>query len=312
MKKILIVLFIIFIIPVKCFAKDINIAFCIDNNYPIFALIAMYSILENNTSNSTYNFYIVENNLSEKNKYKIEDFIKTKGQNVSFIHINTDSIDNGENLYGRVNYRITRIAMARIKLPEILPENIHRIIYLDADIIVTDDLLPLFEIDLEGKALGMVEDSENLFPGYIEEYYNTGVLVMDIDIWRKENLPDQILTYFRDNRDFPFIVPDQDLVNIVLKDKIKPLSSKWNNQTKPFFNKNPDELKCIHHYFCEDKPWNFPKTNFITYKLYYEYWDKSPFKNYKYYYYLKYFNKIYNRNIGNIKADIANTINNLK
>ena len=312
MKKKIIILLLTILLPIKCFAQNVNIAFSIDNNYPIFALISIYSILENKNQNTKYNFFIIENNLTQKNKNKIKNFVKSKGQEVSFIHFDTFSIDHGINLYGGVNNRITNIAMARIKIPEIIPKDIHKIIYLDADIIVTDDLSPLYNIDLNGKAAGLVEDVENLFPNDIEHYYNTGVILMDADKWREEKIADEILSYFEQNKDFPYIVPDQDLVNLVLKDRITTIPSKWNNQTKPYWNLCPDEEKGIHHYFCGDKPWNFPKTDYYTYKLYYEYWNRSPFKNYKYYYYFKFAKLIYLRNITNIKDNIQNTIESIK
>ena len=47
-------------------AEDINVAFTIDNNYPVFALLVINSILLNNDSNSHYNFYIVNNDLSNE------------------------------------------------------------------------------------------------------------------------------------------------------------------------------------------------------------------------------------------------------
>ena len=46
--------------------EEINLAFTIDNNYTIFNAIALHSILNNNISNSKYNIYIIENNLSPK------------------------------------------------------------------------------------------------------------------------------------------------------------------------------------------------------------------------------------------------------
>lgn len=66
MKKIIaiIVFMFLFVLPVR--AENINVAFTIDNNYPIFTMLVINSILRNNTSNSDYTFYVIENNLTAK------------------------------------------------------------------------------------------------------------------------------------------------------------------------------------------------------------------------------------------------------
>ena len=70
MKKLfLIFLFFLFLInPVSAKNNKMNVLFTIDNNYAVYTLLSINSILLNNTSNSKYTFYIIETDLSDKNK----------------------------------------------------------------------------------------------------------------------------------------------------------------------------------------------------------------------------------------------------
>ena len=86
MKKIIaiIVFMFLFVLPVR--AENINVAFTIDNNYPIFTMLVINSILRNNTSNSDYTFYVIENNLTAKNKLKMQKYVNKRKQTVEFIN----------------------------------------------------------------------------------------------------------------------------------------------------------------------------------------------------------------------------------
>ncbi len=295
-KKICIVIMIVIITQLKCIAQDINIAFTIDKNYHIFTQIVIFSILENNLSNNHYNFYIVEDNMTKRQKLEMQKFVKERKQDISFIHVDTDKIDNGSNVYKNnyINGRISRIGMARLLLPEILPNSVHKVIYLDSDIIVSDDIAKLYNINLENNPIGMVIDINSVRFYKKPDYYNSGVIIMDVDMWRKEQITEKILKYFHENIDLfigdspCYSAPDQDLLNILLKKRITKLPLRWNNLMT-----NPEGVtfystKGINHYLGPIKPWYFVKETKNAYNLYYEYWDKSPLKKYKLYCYLKY------------------------
>lgn len=296
MKKFIITLFSALFMATSVHAEDINVAFTIDNNYPVFTLLAINTILQNNKSDSHYNFYIVENNLSDKNKEKMAEYVKERKQNIEFINIDTDVIDDGEYFFG-FSGRITQIAMARIMLAELLPKNVHKVIYLDGDICVTEDLKNLYEIDLGNYPAGLalnfsVFESVNLFK-LKDGYYNSGVILMDLDLWRKENLSKKMVDFVKNNKDKfvylgidsnVFLYPDQDLINVILNGRIKELPQRWNNQTI-----RGEVLEYLYgggivHYIGDVKPWNYPVNPDDGFKLYYKYWNTSNLKKYKYYY----------------------------
>ena len=304
MKKLIVLLIILFFsLPVPAKENTVNVAFAIDNNYPIFTLLAINSILLN--SDASYTFFIVENNLTDKNKKKMRQYVRRKNQNIEFIHIDTKKIDDGDNLFAFSN-RITPIAIARILLPDLLPDDVHRVLYLDGDILVNGDLQVLYNSDLCGRPAGMALNiATNNFYKFIDfksKYYNSGMILMDLDKWREDDISAKMLSYLKSNKkkfiyegvddDSLFLYPDQDLINVILLGKITTLPQKWNNQTIDYVILDKD-INGVIHYIGDVKPWDFPIEHNELISLYYDYWDKSSLKIYKYYYGLKVIKNLY-------------------
>lgn len=95
----------------------------------------------------------------------------------------------------------------RFYLPEMYP-SLHRILFLDDDIVVQKDLTGLWEIDMDGKVNGAVETCFGSFHRYaqymnfshplIKEKFNPkacawayGMNFFDLDAWRKEGCTEQ-------------------------------------------------------------------------------------------------------------------------
>lgn len=99
---------------------------------------------------------------------------------------------------------------ARIYLSEILPQDVKRVIYLDSDIIVVDDIAKLYEVEMEDKVVAAPEYCHANFTYYFTDdfwadpnlsgtfkgkkpcYFNTGVMVVDVDRWRTGRYTDKV------------------------------------------------------------------------------------------------------------------------
>lgn len=294
-------LFLVLFLPCGAtFAKEtINIAFTIDKNYPVFTLLAINSILKNNHSNSDYHFYIVESNLSKRQMKFMTDYIEKRGQNVSFIDVDTEVLDKGIDMFNTRQWlgRINSISLARILLGDLLPKDVEKVLYLDGDILVLRDIKELYDTPFDGKVAVMARD--NALPYYSfytfeYPYFNSGVILMDLNVWRKQQISKNLLAYLNDNMDL-FIpkesssdyynYPDQDLINYCLKGKIKEISDMWNYA---HMLGEYHEAIGIVHFLSQYKPWvYFDRVKYPFYELYYKYWDESGLKIYKYYH--KYF-----------------------
>ena len=258
----------------------IPIAYTIDNNYWLYTLLSIDSILKNNKNSYQYHFYIIEDNLSDKNKKRMTKYISKHHQRIDFINIDTKNIDDGENLYQKTEQHkyISRIAMARILLPELLPY-LDKVLYLDGDTLVTGDLSELYNIDMKNYPVAMVCDITET--NEIPTYFNDGVILMNLKYFREHNITQIMTNYLKKKKVLPKM--DQDLFNIILKNKIMILDHRWNNQ---YGYMSYDDG--IIHYIGEYKPWlinlyrDEKKAYYKPYAILYDnYWNNSELKKYK-------------------------------
>ena len=123
--------------------------------------------------------------------------------------------------------------------PEYLLENESRAIYMDADMVVMEDLADLWELKLT-TAIGAVLDahivwmaSPSMWRPWKEEkvdpmtpYLNTGLMLIDLDRWRNENLTSRTLEYL-EKYTMPCV--DQDALNFALNGSFDQLHPRYNS-----------------------------------------------------------------------------------
>ena len=163
---------------------------------------------------------------------------------------------------------------ARLLLPSMLTD-LDKVIYLDCDLVVNKDLIGLWRTDINDVAVAMAPDyyynnEETLgrLGGHVSNYLNSGVIVMNLDYWRKHDIQNKVLTYIIDNRD-RIIYPDQDALNVILKDERKELPIKYNVTPYHLYRKleyfpgnrhaeimEARESPMIFHYMGPTKPWS--------------------------------------------------------
>ena len=196
-------------------------------------------------------------------------------------------------------------AMGRLLAGRVLPEEVHRVLYLDCDTIVLDDLSPLETLDMQGCPVGMVQEptvSHKRLPvlGLPEtsRYCNSGVLLMDLDRWRAEETEKAIFDYYR-AKGAQLIAPDQDALNGALPGHIYILPPRYNfgsvqiyygyaAQKKmcapaPFYAAKADYEAAafppaIVHFLGEERPWRAGNRHPYR-KAYEEALAKTPWKN---------------------------------
>jgi lipopolysaccharide biosynthesis glycosyltransferase len=123
----------------------------------------------------------------------------------------------------------------RIFLPELLAGE-SRVLYVDVDTLAVDTLGPLWETDLGDDWLGAVtnvlQHNHTNRPAELglagpEVYFNSGVLLLNLDAWRRDACTQRLYDFAVENAE-TIAWPDQDALNIVLGGRRTALHPRWN------------------------------------------------------------------------------------
>lgn len=277
--------------------KFINVVFASDNNYAQHIAVVIASIMAKTKEKVC--FYVINDNISKDKIEKLKNTTDTFKAKIEFISVPEDKFSN---VY--LSGHVSKAAYFRLALADILPNDIKKVIYLDVDLLVFDDVKKLWQIDLRDLPLAAVPDYGIMASGRLckqkqqviglplgEKYFNSGVLVVNLKEWRKEDNAKQILEIINNNQ-FPH--HDQDALNKFFMYKWKVLDLRW-NVIPPVFNLFPKILlnkkfrknavnarknMAIMHYAGRYKPWEFTLHKGFNEK-YYEYLQLTAFKNEK-------------------------------
>lgn len=120
------------------------------------------------------------------------------------------------------NSQWTWMSLVRLALPGIFPKEA-RVLWLDVDTIVEQDIGEIFDRDLAGNYVAMVE--EPVRSKYPFVYHNAGVMLMDLEKLRRDGIMWKWLLLI--NRE-PFTAKDQDVINLICQGEILTLGAEWN------------------------------------------------------------------------------------
>lgn len=275
----------------------IHIACCIDNNFVPHCGVLIVSICENKGLESIH-FHILTDGLDTSNEKSLKDIVERYEQSITLYKIDKNNL---KNCPIRKNDHISIATYFRILLPVLIPESVHKILYLDCDIIVLENLDSLWNIDIANNSVGAVPDitltydirSYNRLDYEMElGYFNSGVLLINLDYWRKNSLSTIILEYINENVE-KLKFHDQDALNYVLRETKVDLPLRFNvvggfywkevfiakKYWKEMYEaaENPVILHYTNSFL---KPW-YKECTHPKKDLYWKYKSLSPWKNQK-------------------------------
>ncbi|NMA74619.1 MAG: glycosyltransferase family 8 protein [Bacteroidales bacterium] len=271
-----------------------HIVCTIDDGYVKYCIVALTSLLENNLTEE-FDIHIVGSIHLEETRRLLKEVVENKyNQTLHIYPINEQELLKDFKHLDFRHFSIT--ACVRLFLTEILPQSISKILYLDSDLIVRKNIRSLWNTDITDYAIGCVEDMFSSKQSYYERlqydpkysYFNSGVLLINLDYWRNNEVLQELMTYFHQQKD-KLIFIDQDLLNGVFYSRKKNLSLMWNVQdgflrvkrhVRSATSRELDEIisdPAIIHYTGEKKPWHYKCEN--PYKVeYFYYLDKTQWK----------------------------------
>lgn len=269
-----------------------------DDNYALPCGVCITSILTNNESEDI-KFAVLTKGLNEDNERRLKQTALRFNRDIEIKKIDDSVFQNLQ-----VSERFPQSIYFRFLIPMLFPE-VPLALYLDCDIIVNGSLLSLFNQDIKGYACACIEDQrgddiriKNLMPD-IDAYFNSGVMLLNLDYWRKHDIHLKCIEYIATHDNLLF--PDQDALNNILLNQVKFIGYEWNFQEYLYFPEEELFLSRIKwplvqrakqnpriiHYTGIIKPWynenqHPQKDIFIKYLLSSE-WKDISLKNYYHY-----------------------------
>ena len=213
--------------------KRLGVLYACDENYAPWAGISMHSLFENNKELDALTVYCVTDRVSDTSREKLKNQAERYGRDLIFV--DAESIIEQIKALNIPSYRGSYTTNFRLFFHTFVGEEIERLLYVDCDTVVTGSLAPLTELDMGENAVAAVRDvltvQYKTMLGFSpdEFYFNAGVLLIDVPRWKELEITQKTLDHIRNVR-ARYCNPDQDLLNLILKDHTYLLPPAYNLQ----------------------------------------------------------------------------------
>lgn len=263
-----------------------------DNHYTILLAALIKSIESHHQTGEKIVLYIIEDHVSNGNKKKLAKSINTEIFTLIWIPLKHTIPEHIKLPLDNSSWPLS--VYARLFIPNFIDKEISKVIYLDVDMVLQKELQDLWTINLGNNIIGAVKDPRvecfgNSWGGGIQNhkelglpaelpYFNTGILLIDIDKWRAEDIGAKVVKCISQNMKYANF-PDQYGLNVVLAKKWLPLNPLWNH-----FADTPSpthDTPYIVHYIAK-KPIYKETTAIPKFKeLFYFYLNQTAWKDFK-------------------------------
>jgi lipopolysaccharide biosynthesis glycosyltransferase len=280
-----------------------------DDNYARPLAVTLYSALTNLDPGWTVDLYLIDGGIHPANKARIEQIASEAPPSVALRWKTVDAslLASLPQTTGEV---VNDTTYLRLFIPDLVPDQHQKAIYLDCDLIIRSSLSDLWTTPFNGNAVLAVQDywipyvSCDLGIDKYDEldipadaaYFNAGVLVMNLPLWRRQPIRKQVTDYlitYEAHRNFN----DQEGLNAVLADSWHSLPLSWNvphiidtpqwttrlermpdspfkRAMRNWMPKLPQHADII-HYASASKPWK-SSSHYPLQRLWYSYfWNSS-------------------------------------
>lgn len=252
-----------------------DIALAFDSRYLFYACVTMESVLQHHPRSFPTFWIVVSDDVDPDVSGALESVVGPRGT-VNVVRA-AGMADYGRSPHPSVSY-VTEAMYLRLEVPDVIPSDVSRVLYLDADVVCTSrGLEALFDLGLAGNILGAVRDATTRrlidnggLPALARlpqldpqsTYFNSGVLLFDTAAWRSAGIRracEEYLTATATERRFP----DQDALNVACYGRWARLNKRWNHQRfhrlDTHRGDNLSEAVLV-HFNSTVKPWhlNFP------------------------------------------------------
>ena len=242
--------------------KDLHVVLATDNNYAEFVAVVIVSLLQTNPQFDSIHVHLLANGVNDATIQKLQRHIpQGRGQ----LHV-YDISDLEQRLGIQVPNTIAISAYARLFMASLLPADLDRVLYLDCDIVVSDNIIEFWKTNLDGFLVAGVLDTLYSVAAKTDvglstdaPYVNSGVLLINLKSWREENMQQCFLDFLLSHNGH-VTHHDQGIINATCHGRMQIVHPRFNlasnylshpyilltSMNNPFYSKNEVEEAKIH------------------------------------------------------------------
>ena len=252
--------------------KTVHLVYMADSKYLPYMMTSLYSAIKNKNRTTKYHVHVIAKDFSNKDKTTLQK-LTAKNIDINIYDAEDKNLDTSHlGRFGSFN-----ISLQKLFIADYLKE-IDKVLYLDSDTLVQSDLSKVYDTPVENVYVAAVKDGLMYqFPEHIDElslrdknfYFNSGVMLLNLNKIRNDKIINRALIYFNTHQD---VFGDQDILNVVFKGKVTPLSYRYNCNSVFFEEKDakflsafwnepvPETPKAVYDntvilHFAGHKPW---------------------------------------------------------
>lgn len=247
--------------------QTINILVTLDQNYIPYLNVMLTSLLDSNPD-CYFNMYLLHKSICEREMHTTSKILGTSGELI-MVKAKDIGLDDAP-----ITSRYPEEIYYRIFASKYLPQTLDRVLYLDPDIIVNGSVKELYNLSMDeyyfaaASHTGMLMTTINsirLDMDYDSPYINSGVMLMNLKLLRKEQNFEDVFRFIKKRKNL-LILPDQDIISSLYGSKIYALDTFRYNMTEILYRKHSSFEKgfnldwvrkhsIIIHYCGRNKPW---------------------------------------------------------
>lgn len=278
----------------------------VNNNYVPYLSVLIKSIEENIEKQFLLEIFVLYSSLSEENKNILKKMINLK-ENICLSFLDVSSyFENKELFVGSKNNSsyLSKETYFRLIAPQVLTQY-DKILYLDSDVIVQQNWTRIYDIDIQDYYVAAVNDIWGNWECFLHNselkkyrkeelnlenpvnYFNAGVLLINLDRFRKEYKENELIDLAMSRN---WRKHDQDLLNYICKGNVKWLDYRWNLIECPS-EKAKTTVSCDEYerymksynnpyivHYATRKPWYI--LDMMYTELFWQYAFKTPYKEF--------------------------------
>ena len=215
----------------------VKIVFLLDNKYFFCTYVALASLIHSKNKDTYYDISILHTGLSLKYQAILSRLNNTD------IHITFIGFDPQKYLNIKNVYHVTNTACVKFDIPNIFCD-LDKILYIDGDVLIKQDLTPLFNIDLGDNYIAAVREMQASLWNYhqivgSEFYINSGVMLLNLKKMREDDIPAKMMA-LKACQPKEWKCMDQDVFNKICDKKILLLGLEMNCTISIFIKRKWD------------------------------------------------------------------------